>query len=376
MTLWYSGMARFVPCPKSRPLACLLLLAALGGVGASLYAGVTLDSVSNTGNTVYSGGENVWITSSEGGAHTADSAFGAFSSPSGNNYVFGWANKATPGAVADFDLTGKTGASDTYTFNFTFSGGEGLSYIAYTGGALTSLRYSFDNPTGPSGNGTDGGTLTMSFASTTAARSASNATGGQTLFGFSLVTSHNTATQPYYSAAAFRTDMYWGDISLQQTGGDYGDTTGLVGANFDGLDGNAANFSFYVADDVLRGLVGTSATLSSLDQSAFAFNKADSADSFVLGSDVVNIDYHTNGVVEDYNALFAAGADTEHTGTSTFNFGAAGGNDNYVVFSFSNDQWSDANIVLSAVPEPAHYAAIVSALGLLGALYARHRSRA
>lgn len=249
----------------------------------------------------------------------------------------------------DFNISGLHGATGDFTLDFTLSGGEGISHIAYTGGGLTGLDYRFSSSSGPSGGGTETGSLSLTFAPTAAAASANNPGGGQTLFGLSIFTSSNTSTEPYFSSAVFGTDMYWGDIALQQTGGDYGNTLDIPGANFNGQNGSTVNFDFYIAQDVLLANLGTNADpISSVDDARFQFNKADSADSFADGPDSVT--FFENGNPVDIVPGFSGSLTPQ---VSTFNFGAdTGGTDNYVLFEVSNDQWSDANVILGSVPEP------------------------
>jgi hypothetical protein len=61
-----------------------------------------------------------------------------------------------------------------------------------------------------------------------------------------------------------------------------------------------------------------------------------------------------------------------YIGASSFDFDGDGVADDFVVATYTNSSWSDANIGLaSAVPEPATYAAALGTLALLTALWRR-----
>ena len=342
---------------KKPCIFCLLLSL----TSISLFGAVSVSSISSsTASVGESSGD--YFTHTGSGLPGINSAYGTLLNPSAGVYNFGWANKASPTSISDFDISGKHGAGGDFTLNFDLSNGEGISHVAYTGGSLQGLDYRFSNPSGPSGNTAESGSLSLTFSPATAAKSASNPTGGQSLFGLTLFTSSNTSTTPYFSGTALGTDLYWGDISLQKTGGDYGNTLNIPGANFDGQNGAPVNFDFYIAKDVLTNLVGTNQSpLSSLHEGRFYFNKANAIDSFVNAPDTIT--YYENGVPAEDVPSFYTGLTPE---ISTFNFGSSsGGTDNYVLFEASNSDWSDANVLLSSVPEPETYGAFVGVIALL-----------
>lgn len=224
-------------------------------------------------------------------------------------------------SVSDFDISNKNGSSGT--IDLVFANVQNLDFIAYTGGVLTTYSYDSTNKK-----------LHISFSAATAAASGSNLTGGQVLLGMVLVTDQGTG----FEGAVFRTDMFWGDIKMQQTDTgsfSYGDTSNFPGSNFFGKDKSSIHFDYYISQNVLVGL--NQSPVTDLDKCTFTFTKAD-------GTQIIpdkSVKYYTT------DGLTTSWGGSQVNGTSNFDFNGDGTNDNYVNVSVSNDSWSSANGYIS-----------------------------
>lgn len=224
-------------------------------------------------------------------------------------------------SVSDFDISNKNGS--TGNIDLVFANVQNLDFIAYTGGLLS--KYNYNSSTKK---------LSISFSAVSVAASGTNLTGGQVLLGMVLVTNQGTG----FGGAVFRTDLFWGDIKMQQTATgsfSYGDTSNFPGSNFFGKDKSLIHFDFYISQNVLVGL--NQYPVTELDKCTFTFTKSD-------GTQIIpakSVKYYTT----DGQATSWGG--TQIDGTSNFDFNGDGTKDNYVNVSVSNDSWSSANGYIS-----------------------------
>lgn len=334
-----------------------------------LSAGVSVTGFDWSGGDETNAGGNAYYTGT--GAPGATTTYAGLVENGGGNYAFGLIKEVPTGttdynAPSTWDVTGKDGATGSFTVDFAFDGNTRFSHLAYTGSALQGYEYKV----------TEAGvaTLSVTMSASTVAESATTGTAGTTMLGLSLSTYELGDLNPVnFGGTVMRSNMWWGDIKPLDSSTGYGaaDFKSLeqLGANFDGKNGVSVDFNFYAAMDVIRDNVH----ITSLDDMTVAINKLGDQ---TLTPDI-GITYYTNGVdpIDDPergidNSYLDAGT---HGGASTYNFGAAGGEDNYVDVSFSNDQWSDGNIGFTTTPVPEPSVSMLAAVCCLGWLTRRKR---
>ncbi|MGB0993599.1 MAG: PEP-CTERM sorting domain-containing protein [Akkermansiaceae bacterium] len=333
------------------------LASALGVSISPISAGVTLMNV-NAGNGNFTDiGAGIFMDQ-----NLSNTGVTMASRQNGSSYEFGLIPTPTGpptgsfNTAGEFDITGRPGASSTYSVTFSIDSGEALNYIAYTGGALNGFDYDADT-----------GMVTMSVTPVGASKSANNAAGG-TMLGISVSTYDTSSPAGNQGGSIFSSSMWWGDISPLENSGGYGDSNSYIGANFDGTNGENVDFNYYVPMTVLRD--NPRCNMESLDDVAFTFRKTTG----LTITPTISIEYFTNGSLEgspDYipSEFINAGS---NGGGSSFSFADNDTASNYVVISASNDSWSDANVALgSAVPEPSSLA--LTALTGVGFLVRRRK---
>jgi hypothetical protein len=254
-----------------------------------------------------------------------------------NTFVFGLTSFAgAPTQTSHYDLSGTSLTAGTaLTLSFT-----GLSaapdFIAYTGGALQGYSYS-------------GGTLTLTVSTINPVASASDTTGNTLGSAFGLLLRSGSAQN--YGGTVFRTDMFWGDVTVMQN---YAGTSFIAGINASGQNGATATFAAYLPISFLN----THGIFSPADCEAYLQKSS------VAGVQLSGI---TREVYAGANPGFPGeGTVWTYGGASAFDFNG-GGNDNFVLASYSNASWSDGDIGIAAIPEPSAYAAGLGALALLAA---------
>lgn len=262
--------------------------------------------------------------------------------PDANTFVFGLTSAANITSTANYNLSGALAAGTNLTL--TFSGVNSRpDYIAYTGGALTAYSY---NSTAK--------TLTLSTNTVDPVASASDPTSNllQSTFGLMIVSgsAHN------FAGTVFQTGMFWDDVSPLAN---YSGTSFLAGVNANGINGQSASFYAYLPTSFLG-----AAGITEPDHARAVVQKS-------TGSGTV-----LNNLSIDIYAAASPSLPAQQTtwlyrGASQFDFNG-GGNDDFIVATYTNSSWSDANMgIVVAVPEPATWTALLGSLALLTALRRR-----
>lgn len=322
---------------------------------AALVAAVFLQAqVFVPGSSTWDSGRTFVGTGAGGQTLTAGPEVGAFygaSQPDANTYVFGFVNtNSGTGSGGIFQTSDYNLASTVLTagtaLDLVFTGlSAAPRYIAYTGGALSG--YNFNAGTG---------TLTLSASTQNPVASASDPTGATlaSAFGLMLVTggAHD------FGSSVFRSDMFWDDITPLAG---YTGTNFVAGLNAAGQDGATATFYAYLP----MAFLGAQGISSPADCEARL--QKDGVGSAVISG-------ITREVFTPSNPGFAnEGSIWSYGGASAFDFDGTVGADNYVLASYSNSSWSNGDIGIAAVPEPATSALALGILVLLGALHRRSR---
>ncbi|MBA3849809.1 MAG: hypothetical protein C0502_07410 [Opitutus sp.] len=290
--------------------------------GSSWGSGGTFSGSSSAGTLLTSG-------------LTPSGAYFGTAQPDANTFVFGLANTATPtGATSNYNISSALPAGTSLTLTFT-----GISsvpdYIAYTGGPLTAYSYN---------SGTQ--TLTLTTNAVNPVASASDPTSATLLSAFGLMIV--TGSSRNFSGTVFQTGMFWEDVSPLAN---YSGTSYVAGVNASGINGQTASFYAYLPMAFLQ---------------ANGITQPDGAQAVVQKSTGAGI------VLSNLTIDIYAGSNPGFTGqTTTWNYlGASGfdfnggGSDDFVRATYTNSSWSDANMGITAVPEPSTYAALLGALAL------------
>lgn len=316
-------------------LAAIAVLAWVGVV--RLPAQITWD----VGNSTWGSGNgfvaNYGVVATNSSYNTTTAYGGGM--VDGTRYVFGFAHE-TVTSVSSYNLSGTDlGAGTTLHLQFT-NLSAAPKYVAITGGALTS--YTFDSGTG---------TLSLTASTINPVASASDATGNTLGSAFGLLI--ETGGSLDFGGTVFRTDMYWGDVSALAG---YAGTTYAAGLNASGQNGSLASFYAYLPVSFLNS-VGINSPADC--QAALQKNSVD-------------------GVALDITRELYAPSDPGYSGSgyayvaaSTYDFNGAG-IDNYILASYANSSWSNGDIGVTAVPEPATVA-LGLGLGVLALVAARRR---
>ncbi|MBI2518012.1 MAG: hypothetical protein HYV95_14000 [Opitutae bacterium] len=311
---------------RSVLIATSLVLAAV------LHAQISLDTSNSN-----------WGT---GGMFSAGAMFTSLEAPSGayyggnlvdaNTYVFGLVNTPTPtGIPGDYNLASTLVTAGT-SLQLTFTGLTAVpDYIAYTGGALTAYSY-------------NAGTLALTVSTIDPVASASDPAG--TVLGSSFGLMIVTGSALNFSGTVFRADMFWDDINPLAN---YSGTDFVAGLNAAGQNGVAAAFSAYVPMTFLN-----AHGINAPDDVEARLQK-DGQASILLGGLSIAVFTPTNPGFPDEGTVWNYG------GVPTLDFDGVAGNDNYVLATYTNSNWSNGNIGLSAVPEPPVYVLLLGALSWL-----------
>lgn len=260
---------------------------------------------------------------------------------SGGSTIFGFTNtSAMPTTAADYNLSGTAlTAGKSLALQFT-NLPNAPYYLAYTGGALTSYSYS-------------SGTLTLGVSTVNPVASTSDATGSTlgSAFGVMIV----TGSDLNLGGTVFRTDMFWDDISPKQN---YAGTNFVAAINASGVAGQTATFQAYLPTTFLA----TGGINEPADAEA-RYQKSGTS-SQLLNDLAISLYAAANPHFTGEGTLW------NYAGSSAFDFDG-GGADAFVLATYSNSNWSDGDIGISAVPEPSTYAALFGSLALLTALWRR-----
>lgn len=317
-------------------------------LGCLLATGSVCAQTFSLGSSSWGSGGTFQGSASGGSLLTSGlSASGAYfgtSQPDANTYVFGLVNTSSPtGAIAEYNLASTSLTAGT-SLSLTFTGLSSLpDYLAYTGGALTAYSYS-------------SGTLTLTLSTVNPVASASDTTGATlgSVFGLMIV----NGSSRDFSGTVFRTDMFWDDLNPLAN---YAGTTFVAGLNAAGQNGVTATFNAYLPMAFLsaNGITSPAAAEARLQKSGQSGVLLSSLDLDIYAS--ANPGFAGEGTVWSY------------AGTSAFNLDGTAGNDDYVLATYGNASWSDGNIGITAVPEPAAWAAL---LGTVALLWTARRRRA
>lgn len=320
-----------------KPLRLLSVALALGASAGGMFGQITF----STGSSSWGSGGlfNSGAVLTSGSAPTG--AYYGGAQADANTYVFGFTSVAgAPTQTSHYDLSGTALTAGT-ALTLTFTGlSAAPGFVAYTGGALQSYSYS-------------GGTLTMTVSTINPVASASDTSGAALESAFGLMI--RTGLSENYSGTVFRTNMYWNDITVLQN---YSGTSFIAGLNANGQNGASATFSAYLPTSFLN--------------ANGIFSPAD-CEAYLQKNSVAGV--QLGGITREIYAGANPGFPNEGTvwtygGASAFDFNG-GGNDNFVLASYSNSSWSNGDIGIVAVPEPSAYAALFGACALLAALRRR-----
>jgi hypothetical protein len=162
--------------------------------------------------------------------------------------------------------------------------------------------------------------------------------------------------------AVFQTDMFWADLAAMDAG--FSGSAPLAGLLADGINGSAAAFAAHLPMSFLA-----DAGISAPADVAAIVQKADgTVHNLATGLTL----YTPPGVTED-PAL--PGGGYTFGGESTYDFDGDGTDDAYLLATYANSNWSEANIGIAAVPEPAAYALIAGAVILASGFWRRRQQR-
>ena len=305
--------------------AFVFALALVGGLGAQSFS---------VGSSLW-GANGTFAGSSSGGAllvggSTPNGIYFGTAQPDANTFVFGLVNTSTPtGATSQYNVSSAMPAGTMISLAFT-----GITtrpdYIAYTGGALTAYNYN-----------AGAGTLTLTTNLVNPVASASDPTSTTLLSTFGLMIVSGSAHN--FGGTVFQTGMFWEDVAPLAS---YTGTNYLAGVNASGINGQTASFYAYLPLSYLQA--------NGIDQpdAARAVVQKSSGDGIVLNNLV--LDFYTSA-----NPMFAGQSTTwNYAGPSAFNLDGTAGNDDFVIATYTNASWSDANMGIAAVPEPATYAVL------------------
>ncbi len=247
--------------------------------------------------------------------------------PDAYTYVFGLTSSTTPSLTYDYELN-NTGVAAGTSLQLSFSGVTTRpDYIAYTGGDL--LAYQYNSTAGTL-------TMTVSTVNPTASNLDPLGTTLNSSFGMKIVTGSGMD----FGGTVFQTNMFWQDV---QELASYSGTSFVAGLNAYGVASGLAEFTAYLPMSFL----GANGITSPQDCNA-ALQKD--------GVAAVNLDNLTRVIYTDSNPGFAdEGTLWTYGGASGLNLDGTAGNDDYVKATYSNDSWSQGNIGIVMIPEPASW---------------------
>jgi hypothetical protein len=328
------------------------LLFASGLATVTAHAAITFDSNNSTwGNnqSFYGSGVGYDVVRTDNSPNSSTAY--AMGTTSGSQYIFGFA-KELPQAVSSYNLANTDLGSST-NLKLQFSGiYSAPSYVAYTGGLLTSYNY----------NGASG-ILTIETSVANIASSASNPINNDNpdiidmpmTAGFGLIIETNQNFN--YGGTVFRTDMFWGDLS--NFSGSYPGALPLAGLNANGQNGSNVTFDAYLTTSYL-----SSIGINSPAECAAYIQKANTSFDLNLARTL----YTTNGVDPILAGNYSFG------GTSSLNLDG-GAIDNIIRAEYANSSWSAGNIGIRAVPEPSSYGLMGAGAFVLAAVARRRKSK-
>lgn len=320
---------------------------AVTGVFVSLaFAGFVSAQSFTTGSSSWGAAGTFSGTSSAGqliNGMTPNGIYYGAAQPDANTYVFGLVNTATPsGATSQYNLSSAMAAGTSITLSFT-----GLTampdYIAYTGGALTAYNYN-----------STAGTLTLTTNLVNPVASASDPTSSTLLSSFGLMIVTGSAHN--FGGTVFQTGMFWDDVNPLAN---YSGTNFVAGVNADGINGQTASFYAYLPMAFLQ------ANGITQPDNAQAVVQKSTGSATVLSNLTLDIYAAANPGFSEQSTTWS------YAGPSAFNLDGVAGNDDFVRATYTNSSWSDANLGLTAVPEPSTFALIFGSLALLTAQWRR-----
>jgi len=296
------------------------------------------------------GGTGTFSGTATGGAllangTTPNSIYYVAGTPDANTAYFALVNNPTPTNVAsDFNVNSTMAAGTAITVTFT-----GIAvrpdYVAYTGGALTAYSYN-----------AAAGTLTLAANLVDPVASASDPTSTTLRSTFGVLIKSGTALN--FSGTVFQTGMYFNDVAPLAT---YAGTNYVAGVNASGINGQTASFYAYLP----VGFLGTYG-ITQPDDARAVVQKTGGVTPIVLSN--LSVDIYGPGVP----TFSTQSTPWTYVGPSTFDFNGDGVADDFIVATYTNSSWSDANIgLVAAVPEPATYVTLFGIFALLTALRRR-----
>jgi hypothetical protein len=246
-----------------------------------------------------------------------------------NTYVFGFTNVVPTGplSTSSYDVSSVLPGGTSLTLNFSVTNTP--KYIAYTGGLLTGYSYNSTSKV-----------LSLTASTVDPVASASDPLGTTLSSVFALKIETGGTTD--YAGSVFRTDMFFKDLSTMDP--TFSGSSPLTGLQACGVDGVTATFDAYLPGTHLASL---------------GFNSPYS---------------NVGAVVQKSSVSYEVPATLTNVTSSTFDFDG-GGSDQYLFAEYANTSWSVANIGITAVPEPADYAALIGVLAMGGVVLSRRFRR-
>jgi hypothetical protein len=319
---------------KSKAISVLLTLVMAGTIQGQVAF--------NIGSSTW-GGSGTFLGSASGGQTGGGGTVAYYGAAQvGDTYSFAFQNTSTSNpATTGFDLSGTDLAAGTI-LNLTFTGFIAAPrYVAYTGGALTSYTY-------------NSGTLAMTVTTVDPVASASDTAGGTlgSVFGMMIV----TGGAQDFGGTVFQTNMFFQDITNLQG---YTGTSFAAGLNAAGQNGVEATFNAYLPLTYM-----TSIGINSPEECQAKLQHD------AIGGTTLSI---TREIFADTDTFGGNSALYSYGGVSTKDFDGSG-DDGYVLATYANSSWSNADIGIQAVPEPSTYVVIMGSIALGLALWRRRNS--
>lgn len=250
-------------------------------------------------------------------------------------------DKHLPTQYYDLSETVLAGQSLQLVFNVATA----PKYVAITGGSLNSYSYTAGR-----------GKLTLNVTTVNPVPSANDPAGDLLQSAFGVII--ETGGTYDFGGAVFQTDMFWTNLAAMDAG--FSGSAPLAGLLADGISGSAATFAAHLPLSFL-----TNAGITAPAEAGAIVQKADGT-VYNLATGLTL--FAQPGVTED-PALHGGGY--TFGGESTFDFDGDDTADAYLVATYANSNWSEANIGIAAVPEPAACALIAGVVMLVCGLCRR-----
>ena len=254
------------------------------------------------------------------------------------NHIIGFSNTTTPvpTSLSDFDVTG-TDVAEEVLFTTHFYGGEQLSHISLSGADLSADEgYSYQQTAGAATTNLSDDIWTLNLkvkAGKPAITPSVMNNDGVEVLGMILHTidSSQVGSDSDFGGSVFRTNAWWNDIS--NLNANYKFSEYCPGINISGTNNNAIDFDFYFSKKYLERAYATDFDL--IDGGFASTGLADTSGN--------NSEFGTYIDVSKEGDLSSQKLPVSINDVSAT---TAGGNNTLYQVSFTNSNWSDANLSL------------------------------